>query len=147
MSEKPGNDDGAHELNGAGIDGIENENLEPKFTLEEARRLMPLVREKAAQIVKLRGDLAELAHAIHTGADEAEGGLAEVKALEAHLNEAVAWFPEHGIDVKGVAPLLIDFPSTLEGRSVQLCWLEGERELRWYHRSELGFVGRRPLGE
>jgi hypothetical protein len=26
---------------------------------------------------------------------------------------------------------------------VLLCWLEGERELAWYHKAEFGFAGRR----
>jgi arsenite methyltransferase len=28
---------------------------------------------------------------------------------------------------------------------VLLCWIEGETELRWYHRLDLGFAGRRRL--
>jgi hypothetical protein len=50
-----------------------------------------------------------------------------------------------GVEVKGFAPLLVDFPSELDGSPVLLCWLEGEAELGWYHRPEYGFVGRRPL--
>jgi len=26
-----------------------------------------------------------------------------------------------------------------------LCWLEGDPDLAWYHRVDLGFAGRRPL--
>jgi hypothetical protein len=29
--------------------------------------------------------------------------------------------------------------------SVLYCWLEGEPELGWYHRTDLGFAGRRRL--
>nr|MDQ3989732.1 DUF2203 domain-containing protein [Actinomycetota bacterium] len=32
-----------------------------------------------------------------------------------------------------------------DGVSVRLCWLEGEPELGWYHRSDLGIIGRRRL--
>jgi hypothetical protein len=28
---------------------------------------------------------------------------------------------------------------------VLLCWLEGDPELVWFHRADLGFAGRRPL--
>ncbi|GAA4899126.1 hypothetical protein LX16_0818 [Stackebrandtia albiflava] len=115
------------------------------FTLEEARDLMPEVLERAGLIVRMRADLAELALAINTEDDSHAGGIAEAKALEAHLNEAISWFASHGIEVKGIAPLLIDFPSRWEGMDVRLCWVEGETDLAWYHRSELGFAGRRPL--
>ena len=46
---------------------------------------------------------------------------------------------------RGLAPLLVDFPSELDGTDVLLCWLEGDRALEWYHRADLGFAGRRPL--
>lgn len=42
-----------------------------------------------------------------------------------------------------MAALLVDFPATLNGETVLLCWLEGEHELGWYHKPEHGFAGRR----
>jgi hypothetical protein len=118
---------------------------EREFTLEGARALMPEVIAKAAEIVRLRADLAELAHELNTEGSSVFGGIPEVKAYEARLEEHLAWFGEECIEVKGLAPLLIDFPARIDGRSVRLCWLEGDPELAWYHLSELGFTGRRPL--
>ncbi|MCW2886615.1 MAG: hypothetical protein QOE54_716 [Streptosporangiaceae bacterium] len=118
---------------------------EREFTLAEARALMPEVLSKADEIVRLRADLAELAHELNTEGSSPFGGIPEAKAYEARLEEHLAWFGEQGIEVKGLAPLLIDFPARIDGRSVRLCWLEGDRELAWYHLSELGFIGRRPL--
>ena len=118
---------------------------EREFTVAEARALLPDVLERAAEFVRLRADLAQLAYELGTAGSSELGGVAEVKAFEARLNEAVGWFGAQGIEVKGVAPLLLDFPARLEGRSVRLCWLEGDTELAWYHRSELGFPGRQPL--
>ncbi|GAB3448083.1 DUF2203 domain-containing protein [Streptomonospora sediminis] len=120
---------------------------EPRlFTLAEARDLMPQVHRKAHELITVRADLAELAADLR-GGDSALGGRAELKAAEAHLTELQSWFFDNGIEVKGVAPLLIDFPALLDGVSVRLCWLEGEPELGWYHRTDLGFVARRPLPE
>ncbi|QBI55243.1 DUF2203 domain-containing protein [Streptomonospora litoralis] len=120
---------------------------EPRlFTLAEARSLMPEVHRHADELVNLRADLAELAADLR-GGDSALGGRAELKAAEARLTELQTWFADNGIEVKGVAPLLIDFPALLDGVSVRLCWLEGETELAWYHRTDLGFVARRPLPE
>jgi hypothetical protein len=39
----------------------------------------------------------------------------------------------------------VDFPADRDGVPVLLCWLEGEAELGWYHRADLGFAGRRRL--
>jgi hypothetical protein len=118
---------------------------EREFTVPEARALMPEVRERAADFVRIRADLAQLAHELHTAGSSELGGVAEVKALEARLDDVVSWFGSQDIEVKGLAPLLLDFPALLDGRSVRLCWLEGDDELAWYHLSELGFAGRRPL--
>ncbi len=115
------------------------------YTLAEARQLLPALQSRAADLVTVRADLVNLETALAHGAPSPLGGLPEAKALEARLGELLSWFPEQGLDVKGVAPLLVNFPATLDGEAVLLCWLEGEPELRWYHRPELGFAGRRVI--
>ncbi|WP_031168766.1 DUF2203 domain-containing protein [Streptosporangium roseum] len=115
------------------------------FTVEEARALMPALLERADEFVSLRGDLAELVRDLREHGVSESGGLPEAKAFEARLDEILGWFEAHGIEIKGVAPLLVDFPSVLDGVPVRLCWLEGDRDLAWYHREDLGFAGRRPL--
>jgi len=115
------------------------------FTLEQARLLMPDLLARADETVKVRADLVELQSALNHGTASPLGGLPEAKALEARLSELLGWFSSEGLDLKGIAPLLLDFPAELDGDSVLLCWLEGERELRWYHKPEHGFAGRRPI--
>ena len=115
------------------------------FTLEQARLLMPDLLARADEAVKVRADLVELQSELNRGTTSTLGGLPEVKALEARLSEILGWFSAEGLDLKGIAPLLLDFPAELDGDTVLLCWLEGERELRWYHKPEHGFAGRRPI--
>ena len=40
---------------------------------------------------------------------------------------------------------LVDFPALVDDEVVFLCWRSDESELRYYHRLEEGFAGRRPL--
>ena len=115
------------------------------FTLEQARLLLPDLLAKADDAVAARADLVELQTALNQGMASPLGGIPEVKALEARLSEILGWFTAEGLDLKSIAPLLLDFPARLNGDDVLLCWLEGERELRWYHKPEHGFAGRRPL--
>jgi hypothetical protein len=115
------------------------------FTLEEANLLMPDLLAKADDAVKVRADLVELQSALNQGDVSSLGGLPEAKALEAQLSEILGWFTGEGLELKGIAPLLLDFPARLDGDAVLLCWLEGERQLRWYHKIEHGFAGRRPI--
>jgi hypothetical protein len=115
------------------------------FTLDEARALMPEILAEARELVAARADLAEITYDRETGGLSPLGGLAEVKAIEARMQETLSRWAGLGLEVKGIAPVLLDFPSVLDGVSVRLCWIEGEPELGWYHRTELGFAGRRQL--
>ena len=116
------------------------------FTVDEAvaqlRDLLPVLDE----VVTLRAVAAELAAATTIGRQTELGGLPELKAANARLDELLTQVQQTGAELKGLAPLLVDFPSELDGVDVLLCWLEGDRELGWYHRTDLGFAGRRRLG-
>jgi len=115
------------------------------YSLADARALLPEVIRHAHEFVAARADTAELLGALQGGQPSPLGGVPEAKALEARLDEILSWFASQGLQVKGVAPLLIDFVSELDGEPVLLCWLEGDTELAWYHRPEYGFAGRRRL--
>lgn len=108
---------------------------------EELARLLPLLD----RVVALRADAAELAAAQNGGVPSELGGLAEFKAVQARLDELLTQVQQTGVHLKGLAPLLLDFPGELDGVEVLYCWLEGDRELAWYHRADLGFAGRRRL--
>ena len=116
------------------------------FTLAEARSELARLRPVLDEIVALRADMVELSAALAVpGQPSPLGGLPERKAAEARLNELMTEIQETGAELKGVAPLLVDFPGELNGLPIHLCWLEGETELAWYHRSDLGLAGRRRL--
>ena len=115
------------------------------FTLSEARDEIARLRPVLDELVLVRADVVELAAAVSTGARHPLGGLPEWKAAEARLNELMTKVQHTGAELKGVAPLLVDFPADLDGTPVMLCWLEGEADLTWYHRLDLGFAGRRRL--
>lgn len=116
------------------------------FTLAEARSELAGLRPLLDELVAVRADVVELAASLATGGEPTPlGGLPEWKAAEARLNELMTEVQQTGAELKGLAPLLVDFPSELDGVPVLLCWLEGDAELGWYHRLDLGFAGRRRL--
>ena len=120
--------------------------MERAFTLAEARALMPELLARADRLIEVLANLVELHLALAEGEHSSLGGLPEAKSYQAQLSEIVGWFSAEGLELKGIAPLLLDFPSELNGDPVLLCWLEGERELGWYHKLPHGFAGRRRLG-
>jgi hypothetical protein len=116
------------------------------FTVSQARMELARLRPVLDELVVVRADMVELAAALSDGGEPTPlGGLPERKAAEARLNELMTEVQQTGAELKGVAPLLVDFAADLDGVPVLLCWLEGEAELAWYHRADLGFAGRRRL--
>jgi len=115
------------------------------FTVPEARAVLADLRPTIEEFISLRADTAELARATQNGPATPLGGLPEFKAAQARLDELMTAIQQAGCQVKGFAPLLLDFPAESGGEDVLLCWLEGDRDLAWYHRLDLGFAGRRPL--
>lgn len=116
------------------------------FTVEEARAELTALRPVLDEIVVLRADMVELSAALVPGGTATGlGGLPERKAVEARLDELMTRVQQTGAELKGMAPLLLDFAADLDGVPVLLCWLEGDTELGWYHRADLGFAGRRRL--
>ncbi len=112
------------------------------FTLDEARGLLGDVVERADRLVTVRAALVGTTRAHNSGEDVA---IPDIKALEATMGDLLDGFRAWGLEVQGYAPLLLDFPSTLDGDEVYLCWLENEPDVDWYHRVDHGFMGRRRL--
>lgn len=146
--------------------------FEKHFTLEEARALLPAVRDLLQRVHRLlcepiliEMDLEEM-RPVHPMAERAlsfshEGPTAPDLALSQYLlpqtvegrqdqaNQILISLVDKGIVVQDVRRGLIDFPHLLHGkREVLLCYelADGER-LGWYHDLHAGFVGRQPIPE
>jgi hypothetical protein len=97
------------------------------------------------ELIALRADLAELRADLSTEGSSPLGGVAEAKALEARIYSFLEYLSGQKIQVKGFAPVLLDFPGERDGVPVLWCWLEGDTDITWYHRSDCGFPGRRKI--
>jgi hypothetical protein len=117
------------------------------FTVAEADALLP---EVAARMERLRDLQSEAAAGVARSRRRARGNGQRGGApppLAAEIREALGWFAEAGIQVKGIDPPLVDFPARSGERRVLLCWTEGEERISSFHAPEDGFAGRRPIGE
>jgi hypothetical protein len=113
--------------------------------LDEARAALARLRPHLDAIVTVRADLAELRNDLERDGASPLGGLAEAKAYEARLYAELEEVRASGVQLKGWAPLLLDFPGERHGVEVLWCWLEGDADVAWYHRVDCGFPGRRPV--
>jgi hypothetical protein len=61
------------------------------------------------------------------------------------LKSALDRILETGCVIKDLDVGLLDFPSVIDNEDVYLCWKLGEDRIRFYHRQDEGFAGRKPL--
>ena len=63
------------------------------------------------------------------------------------LKAALEGIVELGAQVKDLDIGLIDFLTLFDDREVYLCWKLGETGIRYWHSTEDGFRGRKPIDE
>lgn len=119
-----------------------------KYTLREAQALLPEARHRAAEVAQLVAQLQELAGRVRDGTAPA-GAADDLATLEAAVDAAFRWFEEHGVQVKSLAPTLLDFPARAlrdgEAIDVLLCWRDDEDTIAYYHPPDTGYVSREPV--
>lgn len=118
------------------------------YTLAEARALLPEARRRVAELAATVAELHRLAREASLP-DPPPGAVPDAKAAEARADEQLAWFRERDVQVKSVAPALLDFPAlaTRDGERtpVLLCWREGEDDVDHFHPLDTGYLGREPV--
>lgn len=118
------------------------------YTLARAQALLPVARERAAEGVGLVQELNQLVTHMRSGTGPPDVQ-AEIASLEAAVDAVLLWFDEHGIQIKSLEPILLDFPAQAmrdgEPLEVLLCWREDEDTIAYYHRVDTGYRTREPV--
>ena len=128
------------------------------FNSGEAEKLLPLLeqvlhgaREKKKRIDEIDRELSQVQNRIllYGGVVPPFGYLSEHKderdQLVAGVREAVGRIEENGCVVKDLELGLVDFPTLINDEQVYLCWKLGEARIRFWHRMDEGYAGRKPL--
>lgn len=133
------------------------------FSVEEANRLIGAMEAVTVEIERLRGQLErhdrelqildalwgpkvlETENPDHGEAQKHRTGVDEtVERIEGLVRDEIlargVRFPTGGLEYG-----LLDFPTTLDGRVVYLCWKRGEPTVSHWHEINGGFAGRRPV--
>lgn len=127
------------------------------FTLEEAKAVLLLmtpllnrVQQVIDDLLKLQKEYSILQHRVGRNREEVPPWeISEIRdALQADEYEFRQLLDEiisYGCEVKGVNPLLLDFPSLRANKGVYLCWRQGEPTISHWHEFDTGFRSRKPL--
>ena len=122
------------------------------FTVEEARQLLPSLKELMGQVMVISHRLEEYRDVVQQFADSASsntGGPEGTAYLDIviSLQSCLTQLQETGCVLKSLQDGLIDFPHLKQGREIYLCWKFGEEDIRFWHEVDEGFAGRTPLLE
>jgi hypothetical protein len=119
------------------------------YTVEEARALLPQIREWLTEIHQLRQPLKQLDERLKQmvvgGADVGGESVHNQVKLLAELKHALQEFERREIQIKDLDRGLIDFPAIIAGREVFLCWEKDEDDIEFWHDLDTGYAGRERL--
>jgi hypothetical protein len=128
------------------------------FSLSEAERLRAQIEPVLIETIESRRKLADLDQELGALRERImrSGGLLvsydktanrrlERNRLAGIIEAAIEQIHSTGCIVKDIEVGLLDFPARMNGEDVYLCWRLGEDRIRFYHRQDEGFAGRKPI--
>jgi hypothetical protein len=130
-----------------------------RFTLAEARSLIPLLERLLGEAVTMKAEYDQAEGIIQAlnarvammggtmvNRDQAIDARGRREVAAARLRRAMEQVRETGCVVKDLDIGLVDFPALRRGVEVCLCWKLGERSIEYWHGVDEGFRGRKPIG-
>ena len=138
---------------------MDHEENEPKlFSLTEAERARRELEPVLIEAMENRHKVADLDEQLSAVANRIlmMGGItidyesvarvrSEHNRLISQIKDALDRIHSTGCVVKDLDAGLLDFPAILKNEEVYLCWRLGEDRIRFYHRQDEGFSGRKPI--
>jgi hypothetical protein len=136
------------------------------FTVGEVDRLVPRLEGIFVHVLQLRAAMraqeqkleragVELGSGLGEPPDESDSdepldvrhGKAMFRAFYDTLVERLAEVEQLGGEIKDLEIGLVDFLARRRDQDILLCWKLGERQVSYWHPTDSGFRGRRPIDE
>ena len=121
------------------------------FTPARANSILPEVRSKFANILNQRERILALQSELNLTIEQ-DNSHEKFFKIKTQINKSITEmykqiqeFEEMGIMIKSFEEGLIDFPAKRFDEEVWLCWKLGEEKVRFWHKKDEGFIGRKPL--
>ena len=122
---------------------------ERHYTVDQANAALSWVEERLARLRSAREGFADddareaLGEATPGNGGGEPGKVVSEAFLE--LQAAAAELDAVDVVVRDLDRGLVDFPAIRDGAEIYLCWEEGETEIGFWHDTDAGFAGRKPL--
>ena len=134
--------------------------MSKRFTLAEAQSLIPRLDRLLRGAIALKAEFGEAETAVRgfvqritmmggmlVDRDQVRAGRERREAAVRRLKTAIEEVQETGCMVKDLDIGLVDFPTLLRGVEVYLCWKLGEPQIEFWHGTDEGFRGRKPIDD
>lgn len=116
------------------------------YTRDQARSLLPQIREWLAELVQCRNEIQGLDQPIlcllNKGQDLGGQLIHDWLKKLVRMKEVLIEFQSREIEIKDVDRGLIDFPAFIGGKEVFLCWEKDEDDIEHWHDLDSGYAGR-----
>ena len=112
------------------------------FTIDDANKMLPLVRPIVEDILKAGNIMKEMSRETMTG-DHAAKLEVRITQLKTYLQE----LEDLGCSYKDwdFKSGIVDFPGEIDGESILYCWKSDEETISHYHFSSETFDDRKPI--
>ena len=121
------------------------------FTIKDANNALPDVIKKFEVALAKKNEIAKLDKELQMSLSTSNS-LETYIPLKQQLNSAITEFyaaseilEKTGVVIKSIDQGLLDFPSKRFDEDVWLCWKYGEKEIKFWHDLDSGFMGRKPV--
>lgn len=121
------------------------------FTPQDVNKILPEIQKQFSQIILLRNKVISLQADLQKITNEGSkfstfiAKKQELNRVVSRLYKEIEGLEKQGVMIKSVDDGLLDFPSLRFDEEVWLCWKYGESEIKFWHGSDEGFMGRKPL--
>ena len=121
------------------------------FTIKDANQLLPDVIKKFEIALSKKNEVAKIDKELQMTM-ATSNKFTDYIPLKQKLNTAITEFyaaseilEKTGVVIKSIDQGLLDFPSQRFDEDVWLCWKYGEKEIKFWHDQDSGFMGRKPI--
>jgi len=121
------------------------------FSVNDANKILPSVIKKFDHAKKIKIEVMKMEKQLSSGVTSVTS-LEEYSMIKRKFNSLVTEFYQSiedlestGVILKGLDEGLLDFPAKRFNEEIWLCWKEGEKEIKFWHEKDSGFMGRKPI--